>query len=58
MTPEERQEIEEVVQEVVPEIVQEVLDEIANQSINAELGFSIDADGYLCVDTEVTETTT
>lgn len=47
MTPEEKQ-----------EIVQEVLAEIAEQSINAELGFSIDADGYLCVDTEVTETTT
>lgn len=49
MTPEERQEIEEV--------VQEVLDEIANQSIDAQLGFSVDEDGYLCVDTEVVETT-
>ncbi len=39
MTPEEKQ-----------EIVQEVLAEIADQSINAELGFSIDTDGYLCVD--------
>lgn len=46
MTPEEKQ-----------EIVQEVLQEIADQSIDAVLGFSIDADGYLCVDTEVTETT-
>lgn len=39
------------------EIVQEVLQEIAEQSIDAQLGFSIDADGYLCVDTEVVETT-
>lgn len=46
MTPEEKQ-----------EIVDEVMATIAQQSINAELGFSIDADGYLCVDTEVTETT-
>lgn len=46
MTPEEKN-----------EIVQEVLEEIANQSIDAQLGFSIDEDGYLCVDTEVTETT-
>ena len=45
MTPEEKQ-----------EIVQEVLAEIAEQSIDAQLGFSIDADGYLCVDTEVVET--
>lgn len=45
MTPEEKQ-----------EIVQEVLAEIAEQSIDAQLGFSIDADGYLCVDTEVTTT--
>ena len=50
MEPEEKQEI-------VQEVVQEVLAEIADQSINAELGFSIDADGYLCVDTEVVETT-
>lgn len=54
MTPEEKQEI---IDEVVPEVVQEVLDEIAEQSIDAQLGFAIDADGYLCVDTEVTETT-
>lgn len=39
MTPEEKQ-----------EIVQEVLAEIADQSIDAQLGFSIDTDGYLCVD--------
>ena len=50
MEPEEKQEI-------VQEVVQEVLAEIANQSINAELGFSIDADGYLCVDTEEVTTT-
>ena len=39
MTPEEKQ-----------EIVQEVLAEIADQSIDAQLGFSIDTEGYLCVD--------
>lgn len=43
MTPEEKQ-----------EIVDEVLQEIANQSINEELAFSIDSDGYLCVDTVTT----
>lgn len=50
MEPEEKQEI-------VEEVVQEVLAEIAEQSIDAQLGFSIDADGYLCVDTEVVEST-
>lgn len=48
---------EEEKQEIVEEVVQEVLAEIAEQSIDAQLGFSIDADGYLCVDIEVVEST-
>ena len=40
----------------IQEIVDEVLETIARQSINSRLGFSIDADGYLCVDTEVVDT--
>jgi len=46
MEPEEKQ-----------EIVQEVIAQIESESINAQLGFSVDEDGYLCVDTEVVTTT-
>ena len=45
MTPQEKQ-----------EIVDEVLATIAQQSIDSQLGFSIDSNGYLCVDTEVVDT--
>jgi len=46
MEPEEKQ-----------EIVDAVIAQIESESINAQLGFSVDEDGYLCVDTEVVETT-
>ncbi|MBR4926426.1 MAG: hypothetical protein IKZ61_11890 [Prevotella sp.] len=37
----------------IQEIVDEVLATIAQGSIDSTLGFSIDSDGYLCVDTTV-----
>lgn len=46
MEPEEKQ-----------EIVDAVIAQIESESINAQLGFSIDEDGYLCVDTEEVTTT-
>jgi hypothetical protein len=46
MEPEEKQ-----------EIVDAVIAQIASESINAQLGFSVDEDGYLCVDTEIVTTT-
>lgn len=37
----------------IQEIVNTVIATLAQQSMDAALGFSIDDDGYLCVDTTV-----